>query len=553
MDKNTELLINDLINKSLDGTITSSESQELNRLVISDKECASYYVSCIKIHYAFSKARHLFRSHTEKSLSDSGLSLQEFAEYEITAPVIQIEKGEADSKQLLEPEVKQARTSRKISKAPIVMAVLSCAALLMMLAYVYLNPQMSEVAILTDSINPQWLKPECSVQIGDRLSTTREPVILKQGIIKILYDNDIEVLIEAPAEYQMQSSKEICLNYGSLYAKVSQAGRGFSVKTQNAKIVDLGTEFGVRSSKQNTTELHVFKGKTTLAATVNNKAIKNIGVIAGQAKEICSTGDIKDIQLKNEVFVKSINSKTNFVWRGQKLDLADMISLGNGLGTGQLTGRISPVSGFTDIELTGDVPTQGYLQLSKSPFIDGIFVPNGTTEQTISSQGDIFEGCPPTSGIYYADVIANPRAGLFTTNTRKGTIQFGGQIYGDRSHPCVVFHANLGVTFNLNAIRAAYPASNITHFVSKIGIADLQEPYPCNADFWVLVDGKIRYCKKNVREKGTLIDISADIQKSDRFLTLVTTDGGDVDTPEVYKRAITCDWCVFTEPALELE
>jgi hypothetical protein len=552
MDKNTELLINDLINKSLDGTITSSESQEMNRLVVSDKECASYYVSCIKIHYAFSKARHLFRSHTEKSLSDSGPSLQEFAEYEITAPVIQIEKGEADSKQRLDPEVKRARTSREISKAPIVMAVLSCAALLMILAYVYLNPQMSEVAILTDSINPQWLKPECSVQIGARLSTTREPVILKQGIIKILYDNDIEVLIEGPAEYQIQSSKKISLKNGSLFAKVSLAGKGFSVITPQAKIVDLGTEFGVRSGGQDKTELHVFKGKTTLTATAD-KTAKNLGVISGQAKEIGAAGGIKDIQLNKEVFVRLIDSRNNFVWRGQKLDLADIISLGNGLGTGQATGRINPINGFTDVEITGDIPTKGYLPLSKSPFIDGIFVPNGTEKQVVSTQGDIFGECPKTSGIYYADLIANPRQGLFATNTRTGTIQFDGQVYGDRSHPCVVFHANLGVTLDLNAVRATYPGSNITRFVSKIGIADLQEPYPCNADFWVLIDGKVRYSMKNVRQKGMLKDLAVEISPTDRFLTLVTTDGGDVDIPEMYKRAITCDWCVFTEPALVLE
>jgi len=194
------------------------------------------------------------------------------------------------------------------------------------------------------------------------------------------------------------------------------------------------------------------------------------------------------------------------------------------------------------------------LPLSKSPFIDGVFVPNGAAEQLVSTQGDIFRDCPRTSGIYHADLIANPRLNLFASGTsRTGTIQFDGQIYGNREHPCVSMHANLGVTFNLAAIRATYPGRTITKFVSKIGIADLQESYPCNADFWVLVDGKVRYSMKNVRQKGVLKELAVEISPTDRFLTLVTTDGGDVDKLGPYNRAITCDWCVFTAPALELE
>jgi hypothetical protein len=478
---------------------------------------------------------------------------QEFAEYEITAPVIQIEKGEADSKQRLDPEVKRARTSREISKAPIVMAVLSCAALLMILAYVYLNPQMSEVAILTDSINPQWLKPECSVQIGARLSTTREPVILKQGIIKILYDNDIEVLIEGPAEYQIQSSKKISLKNGSLFAKVSLAGKGFSVITPQAKIVDLGTEFGVRSGGQDKTELHVFKGKTTLTATAD-KTAKNLGVISGQAREVGAAGGIKDIQLNKEVFVRLIDSRNNFVWRGQKLDLADIASGGNGLGTGQSNVFIHPIDEVSTV-LSGDFSTsKTYRQLLKNPFVDGIFVPGGSVEQVVSSRGDRFDECPKTSGLFDNQIIVNPKPGLYTTNLRKGTIRFNGQIYSEGGHPCIVMHANLGLTFDLDAIRHRKLGS-VTRFVSQIGIADLQEPYPCNADFWVLVDGKVRYSLRQYKQKGVLNDISVEIKDTDRFLTLVTTDGGDPDKPAggFYQRAISCDWCVFAEPALILE
>jgi len=116
-----------------------------------------------------------------------------------------------------------------------------------------------------------------------------------------------------------------------------------------------------------------------------------------------------------------------------------------------------------------------------------------------------------------------------------------------------VMHANLGITFDLNAIRAQCPDIKVTRFVSKIGIADFEEQAGCNADFWVLVDGKVRQSRRNLKQKNFLSDFSVELDPSARFLTLVTTDGGDIDRKGAYQRAYTCDWCVFVEPELVLE
>jgi hypothetical protein len=136
---------------------------------------------------------------------------------------------------------------------------------------------------------------------------------------------------------------------------------------------------------------------------------------------------------------------------------------------------------------------------------------------------------------------------------RNGIVQFNGQEYGDKNHPCIVMHANLGITFDLNAIQAMCPDIKMTRFVSKFGIADFKENTGCNADFWVLIDGQVRECRRNVTQKGVLSNFTVELHPSDRFLTLVTTDGGDIDRMMAYQRSYTCDWCVFVEPALILE
>lgn len=552
MDKTAELLIHELVNKSLEGTIAQAEIQQLNHLLVSDPQCAAYYVSCVRLHFAISKTGPLLREHGYQCTSDSVLSLQEFADYEMTAPGVEIPKNGIEDDLKPAAGIEQARAAT-ISKTPLMTVLISCAALLMVLIYIYLKPVAMEVATLTDAVDAQSLNANTILSPGARLLTAQPPVILTRGIVKLLYDNDVEVLIEAPAEYQIQSSDLIRLNYGRLFARVSEAGKGFSVLTRNTKIVDLGTEFGVYADTLNKTELHVFKGKTTAVASVNN-SVQNIGVIGGQAREINAVGQARDIHLKKDVFVRAIDSKTNLIWRGQGLNLADLVGGGNGLEAGRSTVRIDPTSGFMQAmpQIDCTVPNT-FHPVSQNVFVDGVFVPDGDTEQVVSSRGDIFRGCPPTSGVTHTDLIANPQAEIFKTSIRQGTIQFDGQVFGNSGCPCIVMHANIGVTVDLDAIRALYADNRITRFISRAGIADLQEPYPCNAGFWILIDGQTRYGNRHVRQKGVLQDVAVEIRDSDRFLTLVTTDGGDVDIPEAYKRSITCDWCVFAEPVLVME
>jgi hypothetical protein len=142
---------------------------------------------------------------------------------------------------------------------------------------------------------------------------------------------------------------------------------------------------------------------------------------------------------------------------------------------------------------------------------------------------------------------------LGATRMRNGIIRFNGQDYGNREHPCIVMHANLGITFDLSAIRALCPDIKMARFVSQFGIADFKETAGCNADFWFLIDGQVRESRRHVTQKNALSSVSIELSPSDHFLTLVTTDGGDIDRMGAYQRSYISNWCVFVEPALILE
>jgi len=113
-------------------------------------------------------------------------------------------------------------------------------------------------------------------------------------------------------------------------------------------------------------------------------------------------------------------------------------------------------------------------------------------------------------------------------------------------------HANLGITFDLDKIRSKFPDLRIKLFKAKCGITDAVIR-PCNADIYVLIDGKIKYQNKNIHDNGILFDIDFDISDQDHFLTLVATDGNDPETGVWPSYAIDQDWCSFIGPILEFE
>jgi hypothetical protein len=297
----------------------------------------------------------------------------------------------------------------------------------------------------------------------------------------------------------------------------------------------------------------MFKGKAALTSdSADNKAGQTLALTAGQAKHVDVSGQVSDIPIQEKAFVRHFYSHTEFVWRGQRLCLVDLVGKGNGLGTGRTNVFVDPIEGYKESFYCNGKGNE-YHVLSGNPFIDGLFIPDGNKRQVVSSRGHEFADCPKTNGECYTTLGANPNQRVWATDMRNGIVQFNGQEYGDKSYPCLVMHANLGITFDLNAIRAMCPDIKMTRFVSKLGIADFNEHTGCNADFWVLIDGQVRECRRNVTQKNVLSNCSIELHPSDRFLTLVTTDGGDIDLMGSYQRSYTCDWCVFVEPALILE
>ena len=546
--------LRELIEKALDGTISPEEMARLNDWVVYNPEQRRYY--CEYLHMTVELMRLCDYApltgveEYDNLYFESLLNALILEEKEATA-VITKESEDMEAKHP-QKEVRKA-DAQKANKFALFMAGTCVSILLVILTFAYLYQMLipREIATIKTSLRATFTENQAA-ESGARLTNRKEPLILQTGLVEIEFDSGAKALLEAPATFRLKSSKRMLLYSGRLFASVPDSAQGFIIDTPNSCITDMGTQFGVQVEQDGTSDLHMFKGNATLTSNSDSKAKQNLTLTAGQAKRVNISGQIADIPIEEQGFVRHFYSDTKFVWKGQKLCLADIVGKGNGLGTGQTNIYMDPIEGYTDSFYSSRKGNE-YHPLAANPFIDGLFIPDGNKKQIVSSQGNEFVDCPKTNGECYTTLGANPNRRAWATDARNGIIQFSEQEYGNQSHPCIAMHANLGITFDLNAIRAMCPDIKMTRFVSKIGIVDFNEQTGCNADFWVLIDGKVRAYWRNAKQKNVLRNVSVELGPSDHFLTLVTTDGGDIDRLGYYQRAYTCDWCMFVEPALILE
>ena len=148
---------------------------------------------------------------------------------------------------------------------------LACAALIFLsLGGAWWAKVMQEpVAMLARSESLVWEKGsgirEGQVKRGERLKALA-------GLLELRLNNGAKVILEGPFDVEMKGRMDMKLNFGRVAVKCPPSARGFTVETREGKVVDLGTEFGMRASGDGTTEVHVLTGMVTMNAP-NRKTI----------------------------------------------------------------------------------------------------------------------------------------------------------------------------------------------------------------------------------------------------------------------------------------
>lgn len=120
------------------------------------------------------------------------------------------------------------------------------------------------VAQLGRTVGARWTGPFPN-PVDPRFIAGSE-LVLTKGLAEITFASGATVFLEGPATFQIQSGMEASLVSGKASAEVPKQATGFTIHTPKAKVIDLGTAFGVRVDPKGSTEIQVFKGKVNAAA-----------------------------------------------------------------------------------------------------------------------------------------------------------------------------------------------------------------------------------------------------------------------------------------------
>lgn len=463
------------------------------------------------------------------------------------APEVCVTKDDTKDNPEILREFNRPMIAPKINKLSLFVTLASLAALFFVIAYLQLAPQFTTVATVKECLNIQFADDK-GIATGSQLTNHRESYRLKRGILEIEFEYGATVIIEAPAEFKLDSADKMTLNSGRLYAKVPGSAAGFIVETPYSTIIDLGTEFGVKVDDDGTTDVHMIRGRASLVPGSNGNKSESCDLVAGDAKSVNISGQVRKIKFQKAAFVREASSQIDFIWRGETLNLADVVNGGNGFGTGRqgtcidpTTGNVSPVDSIA----TGSSwdKKQSYLRAVRDlPYVDCVIVPS-------KDGGDL----PlTTTGVSLPDfhaLMGTLRWPVQTqTYEKKYPLLLNGQAYGLNERAGILIHANCGITFDLDKIRQNMPV-DLVSFKTLCGINESKIANDLRAektaDIYVFLDGRQVFYKSFPHVLNNAFPIQIDFQeKKPRFLTLLVCCG---------EYGNDFDWCVFGTPELLFE
>ena len=227
---------------------------------------------------------------------------------------------------------------------------------------------------------------------------------------------------------------------------------------------------------------------------------------------------------------------------GEALSVADLAGGGNGRGKAKPGLGLDPSTGKTVTFKQGFIgspqvnvfhPVVGKEGKDQFPYVDGTVIPDGRSAVPITSTGIMVSDVPPTSGKAWDAIRPGP------VNAQDSTV-LNGTDFNTEGHSLLGLHANAAITFDLLPVHAALGMADL-RFTSTVGYGGAQAN--ARADVHVYVDGRLvaRHMKIGRADGGISLNIT--LPGSARFLTLMSTDGGD---------GIGHDQIFFGDPLLTL-
>lgn len=115
---------------------------------------------------------------------------------------------------------------------------------------------------------------------------------LDSGTLRFRLDSGAVVEATGPVEVELFDAMRMRVVRGNVTTDVGEHAKGFVVETANARVVDLGTRFGVSVGGSGDTDVVVFQGEVEVYDPLKNgkEASKPASLIEGEAMQISASG-----------------------------------------------------------------------------------------------------------------------------------------------------------------------------------------------------------------------------------------------------------------------
>lgn len=215
----------DLVQQYISGNISDEDSRALERELKEDESLRDWYLDAL-------------------NLDSSLAAMVEAAEMARGLPVPLAVQSLGDATGRCE-----RLASRRLGWA--IAVACSIALVTMLWGLVSAQGQKVEVLRVSEDFSGPW-------KAGNRI--TAHHLTWARGSFEMRLPSGVRVTVDGPSDFRVLSPMKIRLASGKVTADVGEKGKGFVIETPEARVVDLGTVFGVDATRAKRTDVVVFNG-----------------------------------------------------------------------------------------------------------------------------------------------------------------------------------------------------------------------------------------------------------------------------------------------------
>lgn len=151
------------------------------------------------------------------------------------------------------------------------------------------------VATVTGLHLPEWKEGANQWEWGAKLGAGRQ-FSLTSGMVELTFHDGVQVLLEGPCEFVLNTAEAGTLNQGNLVARVPPGAEGFTILTRVGAMVDLGTEFGAVVLEDGATQCVVLSGTVDVVRNGEGVGPDRVRLTENQGALIAADG--RSIELR---------------------------------------------------------------------------------------------------------------------------------------------------------------------------------------------------------------------------------------------------------------